>query len=796
MTAACIGPVAAPPVVPSSFAAGDAGPDLLHDHKHSNAAYQTSNHHTLIPKRKLPFSFPFRSSSGTGKRDKGAGEEQQQQQQQQAQPQQDFTHTDGDQRLAQQQTEQVDLHPASNMGKSNKFDCTNRRNEGVELGKSIGDAALKELEKSKKDATRIASKARKSSTGSLTDNDTIGVHFIDLIVPSKALTDDGVVSMVEGLHGAMSRGTSQASIALEGINLRDNKLTTRGLATLARVIDLAQNELKTVVLSDNNISVTTDEEAQQWETFLVSFKSCKTLRRLDLSGNVELGSRAMEIFSRIHCNEPAIDPIALGGDRSVFTLDEAQEDDDAKSMTSDTGLSGDEGFDTMTAGVFLMRRSGLRSIPYIALSNIGLNDTGALWLSYVLEDHYFPNQLINEINAAPATSSVDAYQQDATEGGIDWHGNESTLGKDGLIVLKKTESVRKQAVHDDSSSQPTGSPETMSIRSIQARRSSRVSVSTRRSSVRSLHTDDGGEHEVSDLESIRMRMQRHMIENRGICSVNLWDAALSMILLSRKLSYITAPFTSRQQYSGPCLFVGADSAAGSSDAKTERLDSAASITDTGESTTSTDDGIPSSAATTINRTTGKSYAATLSASTTLTSGVPENVITEVTNTPNTPRRIFKPHRKGAFSEGSDLQGLSERLASVDLEQADHRPERFLEYQQARQARQGLQYRDATATCQLPQSIFNRILAFALSSPDSSKNWTFGPEDEVVQNHNGDLLNWPGRALLSERQQRQTYEWGQRSETLVVEREWAHMIGSSQRWMLMDRVGCLVYEADK
>ena len=41
-------------------------------------------------------------------------------------------------------------------GKSNKFDCTNRRNEGVDLGKSIGDAALKELEKTKKDATRQA----------------------------------------------------------------------------------------------------------------------------------------------------------------------------------------------------------------------------------------------------------------------------------------------------------------------------------------------------------------------------------------------------------------------------------------------------------------------------------------------------------------------------------------------------------------------------------------------------------------------------------------------------------------
>ena len=82
-------------------------------------------------------------------------------------------------------------------GKSNKFDCTNRRNEGADLGKSIGDAALKELEKTKKDAARQANKARKVSTGSLTggENEVTGVHSIDLVAPSKALTDEGVYAV-------------------------------------------------------------------------------------------------------------------------------------------------------------------------------------------------------------------------------------------------------------------------------------------------------------------------------------------------------------------------------------------------------------------------------------------------------------------------------------------------------------------------------------------------------------------------------------------------------------------------
>ena len=90
-------------------------------------------------------------------------------------------------------------------GKSNKFDCTNRRNEGVDLGKSIGDAALKELEKTRKDAARQVSKARKVSTGSLTggEHEVTGVHTIDLVAPSKSITDEGVAARVEGLYAAM-----------------------------------------------------------------------------------------------------------------------------------------------------------------------------------------------------------------------------------------------------------------------------------------------------------------------------------------------------------------------------------------------------------------------------------------------------------------------------------------------------------------------------------------------------------------------------------------------------------------
>ena len=683
----------------------------------------------------------------------------------------------------------ANLSAASDMGKSNKFDCTNRQSTGVHLGKYIGDAALKELEKTRKDVLRHASKARKSSTGSLTgdDSDVNGVHYIDLVAPSKKLTDDGVAAMVAGLYEAMRRGNSQASFALEGLNLRDNQLTTRALATLAPVIELAKNELKTIVLSDNAISVTSDQEAREWEAFLVAFKDCKTLRRLDLSGNRELGARALEVFSRIHCNEPSIDPIALGGDRSVYTLDELSESEDNTSVTAEDIQNDDNTFDRMTSGAVLHRRSGLRSIPYISLNDIGLNDTGALWLSYVLQEHYFPNQLLNELNAAPATSSVEAYQQDAVEGGIDWRGNTDTLSKDGRSLLTKVDAIRKALTHLEStsslavSSEPTGTTKGLPVRTF-----SRASIGSRRSSIRSINTDDGGEHELTEIERLLKRIQRHIIEDRGINSVILWKVALTAVITSRKISYIAPPTPYRRVYAGPCLFTSEETADEPSKGREERLDSATNI-----EINSPDRSKTISPPATTTRTTGRSYAATLADL--QTPGEPEIALTEVTNTPQTPKRLFKAHRKGAFSEGSDLQSLNEKLSKVDLQRVeDHRPERYLEWQAEKQERERFEYRNTALACQLPLNVFNRILGLALSTD----KWTIGPEDEVQAPKDSNRVLYPSGALLCENQQREAYEWGQKRETLGRERKWAAMADSGQQLMLLDAIGCLAYKSSR
>ncbi|KAI7118595.1 hypothetical protein KC343_g15675, partial [Hortaea werneckii] len=105
---------------------------------------------------------------------------------------------------------------ADDMGKSNKFDFSNRPNSGVKLGNSIASALIKEAEK-------LITKARKQSTDSsaASEKDSSS-HCIDLQAPKKALGDDGLAALADGLESALRRGNDLASLALEDLNLSEN----------------------------------------------------------------------------------------------------------------------------------------------------------------------------------------------------------------------------------------------------------------------------------------------------------------------------------------------------------------------------------------------------------------------------------------------------------------------------------------------------------------------------------------------------------------------------------------------
>ncbi len=587
------------------------------------------------------------------------------------------------------------------MGKSNKFDYTNRPNSGPNFGHIIGVAVQKEAEKVKKDAERHLQKARKQSVGGGGGDGGADIdstrHLVDLKAPNKDLGDEGVCALADGLEIALKSSSNDASLALEDLNLSGNGITTLALARLAPIIELANCDLKTLNLAGNKIKVQTDEEAAQWEAFLRAFHSCYTLRRLDLSGNTELGSRALEILAHLHASEPAIDPVKPGGEASVLSLDE---DGVTPIQTNLLPVYEEHGSHRgMTAAQFLKRRCGLRSLPYLTLHDIGLNDAGALWLSYVLQDHHYPVQLMDDLNATHAESAIKTYQQDIDSRGIDWTENMSA-GKEGLHLLEKMEAIRQQIMLEGNTtthrllllSECQNGAHEAAGRPIVERRMSHAIPRDRRVSIRSIRTNDGGEHEDSGLQSARCKIQRHIIAHDGANSVELWRAALKVFRASRMLLYI-APTTT--QYS-PDNSVLDDAYADTAEKVAPPADSpidrsprqlAQDKQDLQHSVTNARPSYASKAA---------------------RHGSPELAITEATNSPSTPLRLQRPStRKCAFSEGTDIDTVTEKLNVLIA-----RPERFLRYQQTRireAEAAGRSFRDGEAVGQMPVELVERIV---------------------------------------------------------------------------------------
>lgn len=632
------------------------------------------------------------------------------------------------------------------MGKSNKFDYSNRTNGGAKLGSIIGRDLEKEADKVVRDVSR---KARKSSSGSSIsgvsslDLTEAIVHTLDIKAPSKQLGDEGACALAAGLEAALAAATTSAAVLLEDLNLSDNGITTVTLARLAPVINLARYDLKTLNLTNNAIRVQSDQEATEWDTFLRSFGHCLKLRRLDLSGNAELGPRALEIFARVHAQEPPINPMLSCENFSVISLRNEETCDADETPTS--AYFGD----AMTDGGVVKRRCGLRGIPYLTFTNVGLNDTGALWLSYVLEDHHYPIQLMDTLNATAANSCIRTYAQEAASLGLDWNPQEPLLGRDGLNLLKKTEAIRWQSMFDDGSIMDSSMIESME--SIQAR------VGDRRASIRSIATTDGGEHELSELESLRTKLMRHIIADRGTVEVELWRAGLRAAISSTALTGLGPRVRDRNPtvfYTGPPLFHFSPSPSSPAQGKENRRQTPSNISL----------GSPQSKDAWRHGT----YAQTLTVNTSVAAGEPELALTEVTNTPTTPRMIFKPHRKGAFSDGSDLQAVNQKLDG--LVDRSHGPHDFVRWQEDIIERRGgvAALRDPSVPSHLPKHLMDRIVSYAVSE----REWR----------------------LLTEKQRRNACAWGQDRNNFGASESWRKMPQSSQVLSLLEAIECQDYQA--
>lgn len=122
-----------------------------------------------------------------------------------------------------------------------------RKISGSKLGSTVKRDVLKH--------SQTASKAR-------------SVRDLEVNLQGKTLGDEGLEIACDGLCQGLRTGL----LRLDELHLAENKISAGGLKHLSPVIALASGDLRDLDLRANCLAVVSQEDADNWELFLRSFK--------------------------------------------------------------------------------------------------------------------------------------------------------------------------------------------------------------------------------------------------------------------------------------------------------------------------------------------------------------------------------------------------------------------------------------------------------------------------------------------------------------------------------------------
>ena len=365
-----------------------------------------------------------------------------------------------------------------------------------------------------------------------TENDSAS---LELDLEHKDQDDACVAEFVPALQDVLRAREGLKPLRLEELSLRNNNLTTRSLKLLAPVLEAARFDIRDVDVSQNKICVTTAEDADAFATFLRAFRGCELVRRLDLSGNDFSGPLAMEVFLRVYCEQAPVDAILLyyetgpgKRDAEYDMLSVSTASLGIPPKTRADGSPGGVGVSTHSLNNFriLKRRRGLRAIPYIILKDVQLDDAGALHLSYVLEQHHWPQYLMAKLK--DGSREAKRKEEDDANGcfGLVFSENPS-LSTYGAKLLDYANSARAGLVGTQMSK---SSPQSLWNDPLAV---SNPSLRTSRTSLNSDNSDRRVSGASSNILSLRKRLQRTTIEKHGVQGVQLWHAAAKVLYAAR-----------------------------------------------------------------------------------------------------------------------------------------------------------------------------------------------------------------------------------------------------------------------
>ena len=179
-------------------------------------------------------------------------------------------------------------------------------------------------------------------------------------------------------------------------------------------------------------------------------------------------------------------------------------------------------------------KSGLRSVPYVILCDTSMSDICALHLSYIIEDHYMPKDLLRlvpSVKAGPAAQQILTYD-DSECRGIVYYAN-SQLSNVGLKVLELAERRRDQQ-HGDRSEDDLEQAMDSSVAEQPTRRCSEAgSLSGEATASRRKPSALGHGGVTAELDRVRNKIQGNILQENGPWSHDLWRAALKMVAMGR-----------------------------------------------------------------------------------------------------------------------------------------------------------------------------------------------------------------------------------------------------------------------
>lgn len=272
---------------------------------------------------------------------------------------------------------------------------------------------------------------------------------MEIDLNGKQLSNKGLREVLEVVISTLA---DHSNFQLEELHLSKNGLTTGILPVLSKVIHNSSFDLRALDLSGNAICVLNDEHARDWEQFLDAFRKCRVMCRLDLSGNDFSKSISMEILCRVYSSHRPIDPNELEGtvpvDNDMVSSREVHGSKLIEKTNSLTLQQPDDSFvdmsaseDSLSNATVLKRREGLRSIPYIVLRNVGMDDAGVLWLSKIVEQHYWPQYLLTTLKEGSHAAKLVKEDQSTGAFGIIYVDNPNITAV-GVKSLELAEQAR------------------------------------------------------------------------------------------------------------------------------------------------------------------------------------------------------------------------------------------------------------------------------------------------------------------------------------------------------------------